>query len=129
VNSLDQASQKALRVHLYLSNYPIEQLEAEQQRIDENRKELKRDQDRLKRQIDELKQAMVDEEGLRRFCQIAACNLDSLNDGQWRILLETMKAKILVNDVGVTVKMALPFIKEETSVIADSTSRCLSSGR
>jgi len=128
LNALDQASQKALRVHLYTPNYPIDKLEAEQRRIDENSMELKREQDRLKRQIDELRQAMVDEEGLRRFCEIATCNLDSLNDGQWRVLLETMKVRILINDAGVTVKMAVPFTKEETSVIADSTSRCLYSG-
>jgi hypothetical protein len=39
-----------------------------------------------------------------------------------------MKVRILVNDVGVTVKMAVPAAKEETSVIVDDTSRCLSSG-
>lgn len=128
MNALDQASQKALRVHLYLPNYPLEKLEAEQQRIEENRKEIRSDQERVKRQIDELKQAMVDEEGLRRFCEIATRNLDGLNDDQWRILLETMKVKILVNDAGITVKMAVPFTKEETSVIADDTSPCLSNG-
>ena len=122
---MEQASQKALRVHLYTPNYPIEKLEAEQQHIEENRKELRREQERLKRQIDELKQAMADEEGLRRFGEIASRNLDSLNDGQWRILLETMKVKILVNDSGIKVKMAVPFTKEESSVIADGTSRCL----
>jgi len=125
LNALEQASQKALRVHLYTPNYPIEKLEAEQQHIEENRKELRREQERLKRQIDELKQAMADEEGLRRFGEIASRNLDSLNDGQWRILLETMKVKILVNDSGIKVKMAVPFTKEESSVIADGTSRCL----
>ena len=125
LNALEQASQKALRVHLYTPNYPIEKLEAEQRRIEKNRKELRSDQERLKRQIDELKQAMVDEEGLRRFCEIATRNLDGLNDGQWRVLLETMKVKILVNDSGIKVKMAVPFTKEESSVIADGTSRCL----
>jgi hypothetical protein len=129
LNTLDQASKKALRAHLYLSNYPIAMLEAEQQRIEENRKELMRDQDRLQRNIGEIKQAMVDEEGLRRFCEIATRNLNSLNDGQWRILLETMRVKILVIDAGIKVKMAVPFAKEETSVIVDDTSRCLCSGR
>jgi hypothetical protein len=128
LNTLDEADQKALRVHLYSPNYPIEKLEAERQRIEENRKELKRDQDRLKKQVDELKQAMVDEEGLRQFCDIATRNLDTLNDGQWRVILETMKVKILVNDTGITIKMAVPSAKEETSVIAADTSRCLSSG-
>ncbi|MFC1872070.1 recombinase family protein, partial [Chloroflexota bacterium] len=128
LDNLDQASQKALRVHISLPNYPIEKLEAEELRIEENRKEIKRDQERLKRQIDELMQAIVNEEGVRRFCEIATGNLDSLNDEQWRVLLETMKVKIFVNDSGITVKLAVPSTKEETSVIAANTSRCLFNG-
>ena len=73
-------------------------------------------------------QAIVNEEGVRRFCEIATGNLDSLNDEQWRVLLETMKVKIFVNDSGITVKLAVPSTKEATSVIAANTSRCLSSG-
>jgi hypothetical protein len=52
---------------------------------------------------------MVNEEGLRRFCEIAARNLDSLKDAQWRILLETMRVNILVDDADITVKIAASF--------------------
>ncbi|MFC1982551.1 recombinase family protein [Chloroflexota bacterium] len=121
---LDLASQKVLQLHLYLPKYPIEKLVAEEGRIEDNRKILKREQDRLNKQVNELKQAIVDEEGLRRFCEIATRNLEGLNEEQWRILLETMKVKILVGDTGITVKMAVPSKREEISVIADSTSRC-----
>lgn len=84
-------------------------MEVEERRIEENRKELEYDQDRLKRQINELKRAIVNEEGLRRFCEIAARNLDSLKDDQWRILLETMRVNILVDDADITVKIAASF--------------------
>ena len=122
LETLDQAAQKALRLHLYLPNYPVDKLEVEQQRIEENRKGLKIEQDRLINQVNELKQAMVDGEGLRRFCEIAIRNSDRLTDERWRVLLETMKVRILINDAGMTVKMAVPTTNEETSVIMNSTS-------
>jgi hypothetical protein len=126
LKALDEASQKALRLHLYLPNYPIDKLEAEQQCIEENRKRLKLEQDRLLNQVNELKQAIVDGEGLRRFCEIAVRNSDRLTDEQWRVLLETMKVRILINDTGVTVKLAVLTAKEKTSVIVNNTSGCLS---
>lgn len=75
----------------------------------------------------EIRQAEVDEEGLRRFCERTARNLDSLDDGQWRILLETTKLRVLVDDAGITVKMAVPAVNEENAAIVKGTSR--SSGR
>ena len=125
LEALDQAAQKALRLHLYLPNYPVDKLEAEQQRIEENRKGLKIEQDRLINQVNELKQAMVDGEGLSRFCEIAIRNSDRLTDERWRVLLETMKVRILINDAGMTVKMAVPTTNEETSVIMNNTSASL----
>ncbi len=60
---------------------------------------------------------------MRRFCKVATRNLDALDDSQWRILLETMRLRILVEDGGITVKIAVPSVKEEQSVIAAGTSR------
>jgi len=71
----------------------------------------------------ELKQAMVDGEGLRRFCDIAASNVDNLDDGQWRTLLETMKLSVLVDGDQIMVKVAVPVVESEKSVIAGETSQ------
>ena len=72
----------------------------------------------------ELRQAMVDKEGLQRFCKMATRNLDALDEAQWRILLETMKLRILVEGSNVTVKIAVPAVnKDEKSVIVIGTSR------
>jgi len=124
---LDQAEEKALRLHLYLPNYPAAKLEAEVQRIGEQRRQLAKEMTMLERQVSELRQAMVDERGLRHFCEIAACNLDTMGDQQWRILLETMRLKVVVDDPGVIVKVAVPAVTDEQSVIVVGTSQ--SSGR
>jgi hypothetical protein len=118
---LRQAEQKALRLHLYLPDYPVERLDEEVHRIGEQRRQLEGDGHKLENQLSELRQAVVDDEGLRRFCEKTARNLDALDDGQWRVLLETIKVKILVNDEGITVKMALPAIKEENAVTVEPT--------
>ena len=124
---LDHAEQKALRLHLHLPDYPEEKLQAECRRIAEQQEQLGKEIANLERQLAELRQAMVDDEGLRRFCEIATRNMDALDDSQWRLLLETMRLTVLVDDSGVTVNVAVPTVNDEKSVIAVGTSR--SSGR
>ncbi len=120
---LYHAEQKALRLHLYLPDYPEEKLQAECRRIAEQQEQLGKGIANLERQLAELRQAMVDDEGLRRFCEIATRNMDALDDSQWRLLLETMRLTVLVDDSGVTVNVAVPTVNDEKSVIAVGTSR------
>jgi DNA invertase Pin-like site-specific DNA recombinase len=123
LDMLAKAEAKALRLHLYLPNYPVEKLNDEVRRIAEQGRQLEAEQSKLEQQLAELQQAMVDEEGLRRFCEIATRNVDSLDDGHWRMLLETMKLRILVDNSGITAKIAVPTVKDEKSVIVVGTSR------
>ena len=124
---LEQAEQKALRLYLYLPNYPFEKLETELHRIQKQRQELSTECCTLQRQIRELKQAMVNEEGVRRFCQIATRNLDSMDDSQWRVLLETMRLRLIFDGKEFHAKIALPTVQEDKSEIVLCTSQ--SSGR
>ena len=88
------------QLHLYLPDYPLEKLDAEMSRIAEQGQELRVQKASLDRQLAELRQAIVDEEGLRRFCEIATRNLDALDDSQWRMLLETIWLTVLIGDGG-----------------------------
>jgi len=120
---LEKAEQKALRLHLYLPNYPFEKLEMELQRIQQQRHGLTTECRTLERQIMDLQQAMVNEEGVRRFCQIATRNLDTIDDSQWRVLLETMRLRLIFDGKEFHAKIALPTVQEEKSVIVLCTSR------
>lgn len=124
---LNQAEQKAVRLHLYLPDYPPEKLQAELRRIGEQRQQLAVEIANLERQLTDLRQALVDEDGLRLFCEIATRNLDSLDDAHWRLLLETMRLRVLVDGSSPTVKVAVPTLRDEKSVIVVGTSQ--SSGR
>ena len=108
-------------MHLYLPNYPADKLEAEVHRIQEKRPQFQREVDRLKTQVCDIRQAMVDKEGLRRFCEIASRNLNSLDDSEWRVLLETIGLKVLVDGYNITIKVVLPTLNDENDIIAGST--------
>lgn len=127
MDTLEQAEQKALRLHLYLPNYPVEKLEAELHRIGEQRQQLVAANASLGKQLAEVRQANVDKEGLQRFCAIAARNLVSLDDSKWRLLLETMRLQVHVNDGTITVRVAVPAVTDQKSEIVLCTSR--SAGR
>ena len=77
----------------------------------------------MERQIRELKQATVNEDGVRRFCQITTRNLDSIDDSQWRPLLETMRLRLVFDGKEFHAKIALPTVREEKSEIVLCTSR------
>ena len=105
---LEQAETKVLRLHLYLPDYPIEKLEAERGRIEQQKQQLTQEKSSLEAQIAELRQAVVNEEGIKRFCEIAANNLEKMTDSQWRLLLETIQLKVMLVGKAVFIEGAVP---------------------
>ena len=118
---LEQAEQKALRLHLYLPDYPVAKLEVEISRIHERKKQLIEETGRTAQQIRDLKHAIADEQGIKRFCEIAASNLDNMDDNRWRLLVEAMNLRVFVSDK-TAVKVTVPAAKEDEDVIALCTS-------
>ena len=105
----------------------MDKLDTEFRRIEQQRQQLISEKADAERQIAELRQAMVDEEGVRHFCELAARNLDSFDDRQWRVLLESMRLRVLVDGSNIRVKVAVPTVKDDKGVIVFGTSQ--SSGR
>ena len=65
---------------------------------------------------------MVTEEGVKRFCEIAASNLDNMDDGRWRLLLEAMNLRVFVSG-RTTIRVNIPVAKKGEDVIALCTSQ------
>lgn len=122
IEMLGQAEQKALKLHLYLSNYPVDKLDLELSRIEEQKKQIIQKRNGIEQQIRGLRQAIVNEEGIKRFCEMVASNLDSMDDSRWRLLLEAMNLRILVSEK-TTVKVSVPAATKDEDVIALCTSR------
>ena len=80
----------------------------------------------MQKELTELRQAIVDKDGLRRFCETASRNLVSFDDSQWRLLLEAMHLQVLVDNETITVKVAVPAVVGEKSAIVFATSGCRS---
>jgi hypothetical protein len=124
IDTLDRADQKALRFYLYLPDYPPEKLEAETRRMSETRQQLLVERALVQQALNELRQAIVDKEGLRRFCETASRNLTSFDDNQWRLLLEAMHLQVLVDNETIIVKVAVPPVIDEKSEIVFASSAC-----
>jgi len=108
IEILEQAEAKVLRLHLYLSDYPVEKLRAEQLRIEQQRQQLTKEKSNLEAQIDELKQAIVDQEEIKHFCEIVANNLEKMTDKQWGYLIETLRLKIMIAGKAIVIEGAVP---------------------
>ena len=76
----------------------------------------------LEKQLADVEEATIDEEGLRRFCMLAAENLDTLDDQAWRVLLENVKLTALIDDAGIKINVAIPTRKDPVTVIANDSS-------
>jgi len=105
---LEQAEAKVLRLHLYLPDYPVEKLEAEQFRIEQQRQQLTQEKSNLEAQIAELRQATVDQEEIKHFCEIVANNLEKMMDKQWRFLVEVLQLKIMIVGKAIFIEGAVP---------------------
>ncbi len=116
---------KARRLHLLPNcKYALEQYLADDRRMEEQIQRIDGELARVQRQIAELRQAIVDEEGIRRFCEQAAHNLDNMDDAKWRILLERMRLSVEVSPSGQPVAhIALPTVKETVGTIVLESSQ------
>ncbi len=124
----EQSREKARRLYLLPnSKYTLEQYLAEGRRIEEQIQRVDSQLTKVQQQIAGLREAIVDEEGIRRFCQQAAHNLDNMDDVKWRVLLERVRLKVVVPPGEQPIaRIALPAVKEPVGEIALETSPNLS---
>lgn len=118
---LEQAEAKVLRLHLYLPDYPVEKLQAEQFRIEQQRQQLTQEKSNLEAQIAKLRQTTVDQEEIKHFCEIVANNLEKMKDKQWRSLVEVLQLKIMIAGKAIFIEGAVPVSNVET--VLQSTRR------
>lgn len=68
------------------------------------------------RQMAEVRQARLDEEGIRHFCEIAANNLANMGDSRWRLLVEAMHLRVKVLGKNARVKGAIPITQDDIAL-------------
>lgn len=117
------ARRKARRLFLIKPDYTEEKYLADDRDMERQEAQVASDLAAVEDQISYLRQAMVDEEGIRRFCEDTAQNLETMNDAHWRVLLERMKLRLEVTPGEKTrVFISLPPAREPECEIVSPTS-------
>ncbi|MDP3062254.1 MAG: recombinase family protein, partial [Chloroflexota bacterium] len=118
-----QVRDKARRFYFLKQSYTEEQYLADDKEMERRQESVARDLEDVRSQISRLKFAALEEDGIRRFCKLAAQNLDSLDDDQWRVLLERMRVRVVVPPgEPVIVQVALPVAEPQSGAIAYQSS-------
>jgi hypothetical protein len=122
LESLEEVRDRTRRLYLINKNYPIEKYLADDQRMVDQQQRISQELEMMRKQISELRQAVLDEDGIRYFCDQVANNLGELKESQWRLLLERMKAGIEVTPgESVRAKIALPSVSKPEEEIVYQT--------
>ena len=119
-----QSRMRARRLHLLPdSKYTLEQYLDDERRMQEQIQRLDDQITRVKQQLADLRQAIVDDEGVRHFCEQAAHNLGNMEDTRWRVLLERIRLRVEVPASKQSiVHIALPTVRAPIREIALETS-------
>jgi len=94
--------------------YPENRFKKREQEIINAIDKAQKEKAQIERELTILKQKRLDEEGIARFCQLAAKNIDNLTKQQWEILLKLLRLRITVHarDL-IKVDVALPPIRDK----------------
>ena len=96
----EEAEDRAVKLHLVLTDYPVEKLKARMDEILAAKLETERELNQLQAKWDNVRRAKMDEEGVQRFCDLAAKNIDNLAQSQWRLILEKLQVRVQFKQSG-----------------------------
>jgi hypothetical protein len=119
VEDWEEARDKARRLYFVTKGYTQEKYQSDDGRMAGQQERAGQELAEVERRIADVRQAMVDEEGIRAFCQRASQNMENLDDATWRVLLERMRAKVIVPPgEPAIVQLALPTVPDPGEAIA-----------
>ena len=86
----------AFRLGMSLKNYPQERVQEQIDKAEENIRRLKMERLDLEKRLRVLQEQRLNEEGIKRLCQIVAKNIDHLTKKQWEMLNKLLRLRITV---------------------------------
>ncbi|MFH1032214.1 MAG: recombinase family protein [Chloroflexota bacterium] len=109
IQKWDYAKDAAFRMGMTLKNYSENKVQKEIDKAEENMQRLKVEKADLDKKLNTLTGQKLNEEGIRRLCQLLAKNIDSLTKNQWEVLNKLIKLRVTVyNKRLVNVNVSLP---------------------
>jgi len=113
IKDFEAAKDKAFRMGMFLRGYPLGKVQEQIDKAEANIQHLTPELENLNQKLSNLKQQALNDEGIKRFCQIVSQNIDSLTKEQWEVLGRLMDLRITVFGKGLaTVDIALPPVGE-----------------
>jgi len=107
LGNLDEAETRAIRLRLYAGRSEEKTL-AELQRIYDQRARIEQAIDELEMQMETAKQAEINENGIKRFCEMAAQNIDDFGFVQKRLAMQALQVKIWIDRLTVIIEGLIP---------------------
>lgn len=107
LQTLDEAETRALRLHLYAGMLEGK-LFKELQRIRSERSHIEDENARLEKRIEEARQVELDEAAIKRFCELAATNIENFTFDDWRLALEALQIKVWIDGDVITIEGLIP---------------------
>ncbi len=113
IKKWQEAKDAAFHMGMTLKNYPQERVQEEIDKAEEKIQHLEAEKADLGKRLNTLREQRLDEEGIRRLCQLLAKNIDRLTKNQWEMLNKRLKLKVTVYSKELTtVNVALPPIRD-----------------
>lgn len=117
IQSWEDAKDRAFRMGMELRNYPPDRVQKQIDLATGKIQTLQAEKVELERRLATVRRQILNEEGIRRFCRLAAKNLDNLTKDQWEMLLRLLKLRVTVQSKElITVNVALPPVKDATEI-------------
>jgi len=107
------AKDAAFHMGMMLKNYPQDRVQEEIDKAEEKIQYLEAEKANLGNRLSTLRERRLNEEGIRRLCQLLAKNIDRLSKNQWEVLNKLLKLKVTVHSKELlTVNVALPPVRD-----------------
>ena len=113
IQKQEKLKDAAFRLGISLENYPQEKVQDEINRAEANIQRLKAEKLQLEKNLKTLREQALNEEGVKRFCQLVGRNIETLTKKQWEVLNKMLKLKVTVSSQDIiTVSVALPPVRD-----------------
>jgi hypothetical protein len=96
IKKWQNAKDSAFHMGMMLKNYPQDRVQEEIDKAEEKIQHLEVEKTNLGNRLSTLTERRLDEEGIRRLCQLLAKNIDHLTKNQWEVLNKLLKLKVKV---------------------------------